>query len=491
MTRKRQRAATSARELPVGTQSNGQVVGSTGPLPIGTQSKARATPSTGALRGGTQSEAPAIPPPRGKIRAGEHAEVTMTVNGTEVTVSVPARMHLADALRERLGLTGTHLGCEHGVCGMCTVLVDGAAARACLLFAVQCDGADVVTVEGLGGPDEQHPLQRAFSAHHGLQCGFCTPGMLMSGYDLLAAGPEGTAIDPDRLPEEMSGVLCRCTGYQGILAAVADVAAAYPQGLPGPKDCAARRTLVGHTAGAEEAGGGASDGSVAHRAEPAPEPSGPVDVRPPSGSPSTIVRVREELAAPVDTVWAVLDDFDRLARCLPGAELVEALDDDRYRGRATVGLGPVRLAFSGLAQVVERDAAGHRMRVLAQGADTGGSATLVDVRLRAEPVDGGTVLHVEAALFLSGRVAQFGRALAGDVGRRLFERFCARVAQTARTGRVPATPSEPPGALSLLVVVAGRLRRVLGRLSGPPRRLVGWVRRRRATPARRRGTRRI
>jgi aerobic-type carbon monoxide dehydrogenase small subunit (CoxS/CutS family)/carbon monoxide dehydrogenase subunit G len=414
----------------------------------------------------------------------------MTVNGTEVTVAVPARMHLADVLRERLGLTGTHLGCEHGVCGMCTVLVDGAAARACLLFAVQCDGAEVVTVEGLGGPDEQHPLQRAFSAHHGLQCGFCTPGMLMSGYDLLAAGPEGTAIDPERLPEEMSGVLCRCTGYRGILAAVADVAAAYPDGLPGPKGCAARRTLVGRAAGAEQARGGDVDEAVERRAEPAAESSGALEVQLPSGSPSATVQVREKLAAPVDSVWAVLDDFDQLARCLPGAELVEVLDDDRYRGRATVTLGPVTLAFSGLAQVVERDAAGHRMRVLAQGSDAGGSATQADIRLRAEPTDGGTVLHAEAALFLSGRVAQFGRALAGDVGRRLFERFCACVAQTARTGRMPAVPSKPPRVLSLLVAaVAGRLRRVLGRLSGPPRRVIGRVRRRRAARARRRGRR--
>jgi aerobic-type carbon monoxide dehydrogenase small subunit (CoxS/CutS family)/carbon monoxide dehydrogenase subunit G len=452
-----------------------------------TGNQRRAATSARVLPTGTQSKARAVPPPRARIRAGDQAEVTMTVNGTEVTVSVPARMHLADVLRERLGLTGTHLGCEHGVCGMCTVLVDGAAARACLLFAVQCDGVDVVTVEGLGGPDEQHPLQRAFSAHHGLQCGFCTPGMLMSGYDLLAVGPEGTAIDPERLPDEMSGVLCRCTGYRGILAAVADVAAAYPEGLPGPKGCAARHTLVGRGARAEGAGGGVVDGSEAGQAET--ELPGPVEVRPPSGSPSATIQVREELVAPVDRVWAVLDDFHQLARCLPGAELVEVLDDDRYRGRATVALGPVRLAFSGLAQVVERDAAGHRMRVLAQGADAGGSATQADIRLRAEPVDGGTVLHAEAALFLSGRVAQFGRALAGDVGRRLFERFCACVAQTARTGRVSVTPSRPPGALSLLVaVVAGRLRRVLGQRSQASRRLTGRVGRRRAARARRRGT---
>src|SRR5206468_7354710 len=133
---------------------------------------------------------------------------------------------------------------------MCTVLVDGAAARACLLFAVQCDGAEIVTVEGLGSQDDQHPLQRAFSAHHGLQCGFCTPGMLMSSYDLLAGG---APVEPADLPVEMSGVLCRCTGYRGILAAVADVAAEHPDGLPAPRNCRPR-TLVGRGGAAAPAG---------------------------------------------------------------------------------------------------------------------------------------------------------------------------------------------------------------------------------------------
>jgi carbon-monoxide dehydrogenase small subunit len=151
-----------------------------------------------------------------KVAADEHVDVAMTVNGTEVTLAVPPRMHLADALREQLGLTGTHLGCEHGVCGMCTVLVDGEAARACLLFAVQCEGADIVTVEGLGTPDDQHPLQQAFSAHHGLQCGFCTPGFVVSVTALLHDNPRPT---DDELRDGLSGNLCRCTGYQGIIAA--------------------------------------------------------------------------------------------------------------------------------------------------------------------------------------------------------------------------------------------------------------------------------
>ncbi|WP_214369490.1 xanthine dehydrogenase family Fe-S subunit [Pseudonocardia sp. H11422] len=375
------------------------------------------------------------PAARGKVAAGELVDIAMTVNGTDVTVSVPARMHLADVLREHLGLTGTHLGCEHGVCGMCTVLVDGDAARACLLFAVQCEGSEIVTVEGLGAPDDQHPLQQAFSAHHGLQCGFCTPGMLMSSYDLLANGPEGTRVDPAGLPEEMSGVICRCTGYRGILDAVADVAAEHPEGLPGPRNCAAR-TLVGR-------GGGHFTATPGE----AVETSGlalPREVRMPGGAPSATVEVTSTLSAPIEKVWEVLDDFDQLARCLPGAELVEVLDGDRYRGRAKVALGPVKLSFEGLAQVIERASAENRLRVLAQGADAGGSATQADIRLAAAAgPDGGTVLRADAALFLSGRIAQFGRALAGDVSRRLFEQFAEAVDETARTGCAPDVTAGP------------------------------------------------
>ena len=391
--------------------------------------------------------------PVAKIAADELADVTLTVNGTEATVSVPPRMHLADVLRERLGLTGTHLGCEHGVCGMCTVLVDGEAARACLLFAVQCDGADVVTVEGLGLPDDQHPLQQAFSHHHGLQCGFCTPGMLMSGYDLLAHEPE---VDAAELPERMSGVLCRCTGYRGILAAVADVAEEYPEGVPAPRGCGPR-TLVGRTGSARA---GAALAGAAASGPPVPD-----EVRMPTGEPSARVAVRSDLAAGVVDVWGVLDDIGLLVGCLPGAELVASLDEWRHRGRATVALGPVTLRFDGLAQIVERDPDGHRLRVLAQGADVAGSATRAVIALRVEAGDdGGSTLVADADLYLSGRIAQFGRALAGDVSRRLFETFGRSVDEAARTGTAPAVTASTPlqmaatGVLEALRASAARLR---------------------------------
>jgi carbon-monoxide dehydrogenase small subunit len=144
--------------------------------------------------------------------------IGITVNGTRHDLDVEPRRTLADALRDDLGLTGTHLGCEHGVCGACTVLVDGDPVRACLMFAVQADGSSVTTVEGMAGDDGSlHPLQEAFSVHHGLQCGFCTPGMLMSALDLLHREARPCRA---RIREELSGNICRCTGYAGIVDAV-------------------------------------------------------------------------------------------------------------------------------------------------------------------------------------------------------------------------------------------------------------------------------
>jgi aerobic-type carbon monoxide dehydrogenase small subunit (CoxS/CutS family) len=146
------------------------------------------------------------------------------VNGREVSVSVEPRTSLADCLRHELKLTGTHLGCEHGVCGACTVLVDGAAVRSCLMLAAQADGAEIVTVEGLSDGDELSPLQAAFRRHHALQCGFCTPGILTTAHALLTEEPDA---DADRIRDVISGNVCRCTGYVSIVEAILDARAAY------------------------------------------------------------------------------------------------------------------------------------------------------------------------------------------------------------------------------------------------------------------------
>ena len=147
----------------------------------------------------------------------ESLPIHLTVNGHPREGHCEPRKLLVDFLREDLGLTGTHVGCEHGICGACTVLVNGEAARSCLMLAVQADGAELMTVEGLMQDGKLHPLQEAFREHHALQCGFCTPGMLMTALDFLRVKPEPTEAE---IREGISAVLCRCTGYQGIINAV-------------------------------------------------------------------------------------------------------------------------------------------------------------------------------------------------------------------------------------------------------------------------------
>jgi carbon-monoxide dehydrogenase small subunit len=147
----------------------------------------------------------------------DKVDITLTINGRSHAISVEPRKTLVDAIRDDCGQTGTHIGCEHGICGTCTVILDGEAIRSCLMFAIQANGRQIRTVEGLANGDELHPLQQAFIDHHGLQCGFCTPGFLMLATNTLEHNPD---IGDDELLDVLSSNLCRCTGYQNIIKAV-------------------------------------------------------------------------------------------------------------------------------------------------------------------------------------------------------------------------------------------------------------------------------
>lgn len=387
-----------------------------------------------------------LPQAREHTEAGRNVDVTMTVNGSEVTLSLPARVTLSDALRDHLGMTGTHVGCEHGICGMCTVLVNGEAMRSCLAFAVQLDGAEITTVEGLGRPDDLHPLQEAFGRHHGLQCGFCTPGFLMSSYDLLSEQPE---VEREDLPTELSGVLCRCTGYRNILDAVDDVAKSHPAGIPGPRNCG-QRTLVGRSpAGSSQPVAAATDAVTA-------DVPPPHEIVLPSGQPTISIDVVSELSSGAHEVAKVFSDIHLLARCLPGAELTEDLANGWYRGRAGVALGPVRLSFNGLAQVLVQTPDQIVMR--AQGSDTSGGGAQAHIVMTSRQSGTTTLLQAEAQVFLTGRVAGFGRSLAGDVSRRMFQEFAHAVDRVASGGE-PVPSAQVPKALPMLwSVLSDRLR---------------------------------
>ncbi|HEY4464917.1 MAG TPA: SRPBCC family protein, partial [Streptosporangiaceae bacterium] len=255
---------------------------------------------------------------------------------------------------------------------------------------------------------------------------------------------------------------------------VGQVADAYRDGgLPGPRNCGpaalARRSpksaAVAGPSGGEIVVGAGPQAPAVPPAEPADAGSPDVaEVRMPEGPPTFTAEVASTLAASPDEVWRVLGDVRMVARCLPGAELTDDLGGDRYRGRARVGVGPVRLSFRGVAQVAERDEQARTMRVLAQGSDAGGGQTQADIRVTAAPGPDGCRLTAEARVYLSGRIAQFGRALAGDVSRRLFEQFATAVEQAVVSGQAPETPLAPPGGLRMLAAaVAARLRSLLHR----------------------------
>lgn len=380
--------------------------------------------------------------------------VSFRVNGQNTTVSVSPRVTLADALRDQLGLSGTHLGCEHGVCGMCTVLVDGDASRSCLMFACQLEGAEIITVEGLGTPSDLHPLQDAFSRHHGLQCGFCTPGMLMSAYDLLTHEPQ---IKPDELPERMSGVLCRCTGYKGILDAVAEVATRYPGGVPGPKNCSnsqivPRSLTVGRSASKRD------DLDLG-------KGNAPAEILLPQTPPTVSVSLESEIDVAPELLWELIGNAQMLAECLPGAELTADLGSDRYKGRVRVGLGPIRLSFVGDVNVVERDASQYSLRALGQGKDEGGGGVKADIRLAVDTVGSASLLRANADLYMSGRIAQFGRSLAGDISQDMFAQFAAAISAKAR-GEEPVKTTGISAREMVVKLIASRIRAIFRRIGG-------------------------
>jgi carbon-monoxide dehydrogenase small subunit len=376
--------------------------------------------------------------------------VKLRVNGTEVTLEVEPRLTLADALRHRLGLTGTHLGCEHGVCGACTVLLDGRAARSCLLFCVQADGHEVTTVEALGSPEDLHPLQAAFRRHHGLQCGFCTPGFLMSAFDLLSDGPR--ELEDERwLRGELSGVLCRCTGYAGIVAAVREVAEAHPDGVPEPKALGRPITVRG--------------GAAPAAAEvPQARTATGIELAAPTGEPNQRVDVTTTISHSSERAWELLSDVIAASRCMPGVELDAGDGDDTYSGHVRVHLGPMRMNFAGAARVLERDAPGRTLKILAAGRDPSGSGVRALVTLSAQPAgDNATALRAQADLFLSGRAAQFGRSLAGDVSRQLFAEFGTCVERTLAGAGPGSSQPRLSGAALVWSVIRSRVRELLRR----------------------------
>jgi len=364
--------------------------------------------------------------------------VCLTVNGRAVQALVDPRTHLADFLREHLHLTGTHLGCEQGVCGACTVLLDGKPQRSCIAYALDCDASTVTTIEGFDDDALMGDLRAAFSAHHGLQCGFCTPGMLVTARDIVARLGD---VPEARIREELSGNLCRCTGYVGIVAAIRAVCAGrqpvsvpIAPGRPGVMSVPAPQQAAPPSI--------ASAPTPQAAAQPIPSPMATAN----DGRPALTERLM--LAAPPDAVWAALADLHAVAGCLPGAE-ISAIDGEAVTGRLRVALGPIRAGFAGQGSVT-RDEATRSGRLRGQGRDTGtGSSVEGEARYVVRPAGAGTALEVTLSWRLTGALAQFARTEPVQaLAQRLLRSFTANL-EALIEGKAPAE-ARPLGLLRLL-----------------------------------------
>ncbi|WP_202682311.1 xanthine dehydrogenase family Fe-S subunit [Skermanella mucosa] len=375
--------------------------------------------------------------------------VTLRVNDRTVSAEVEPRTHLADFLREDQLLTGTHVGCEHGVCGACTLMVDGRPVRSCLTFAASCADAEVRTIESFDEDPLMGRLRAAFSRRHALQCGFCTPGMLVTAYDIVRRLPDADEV---RIREELAGNLCRCTGYAGIVEAIRDVLAdpvpaavqPIPRTGPEPRTVASGRT----------------------RADPPVAPDPASRFPDPFGAIEDGVTLGRSIPfdLPPDRLWELVKRIDAVVACLPGAKLAGPPEGDVLDGTFMVAIGPIRATFAGKA-AVGFDEAARSGTVRGRGGDTRSRSSAdgaMDFRVVPDG-SGGSRVEVELTYRLKGPLAQFGRpAIVSGVIDRLLSDFAANFSALARGE--PAAAAAPAGGIGL----------VLGALLARLRKTIGW-----------------
>jgi carbon-monoxide dehydrogenase small subunit len=408
--------------------------------------------------------------------------IALTVNGKPVEADVAPRTHLADFLREQLLLTGTHIGCEHGICGACTVEIDGEIARSCITYAVTCDGAWVRTIEGFDDDPLMARLRQAFSAAHALQCGYCTPGMLIAARDLVRRKGRISRAD---IRTEMSGNLCRCTGYMGLIDAIERVMVdpATPDVIPAQAGIHATSWLgpaPGPSAGPPAAPPTSELGLSVRADTPRPVPAR----RSPSAS--TPIRVSvgqlEEVAGatriwqgfilphPRDAVWRLMSDVEAVARCMPGLSLAGPPQGDTVAGRLEARIGPISASFAGEG-TVRQFPAEYRQIVEGRGGDrkSGSHASgSVDYRLSAVADEAGqeaTRVDVTISYALTGTLAQIGRGvLVRDLVRRIGEAFAQNLDAQLRDPTTPMPQARLGGLTLLLNAIVGRVRAALARV---------------------------
>ncbi len=348
----------------------------------------------------------------------------LTVNGRAVVAEIAGRTHLADFLRDQLLLTATHTGCEHGVCGACTVLLDGEPARACITYPALCDGASVQTLEGLADDAVMVRLREAFSDEHALQCGYCTPGMLVTARDIVHRLPDA---DDDRVRLELTGNLCRCTGYNGIVRAIRRVLDERLN-LPPP-----------HRPAVPDARFGAA----------VIDASGPAQ---PANTDGLHQRLRFD--TPPAALWQALHDPALIAGCIPGAVL-HSVEGNAVAGQMQVAIGPVTARFGGQATLAYDEAA-HTGRVQGGGSDQASGTRLSAEAAFAVLADAaGSVLTIDVTYSLRGALSHLAKGRVVDlVAGEIAAAFGRALAARLRGEAAPA--AAPLSAAGLLLRVARR-----------------------------------
>ncbi|MGJ5181489.1 2Fe-2S iron-sulfur cluster-binding protein [Bradyrhizobium oligotrophicum] len=396
--------------------------------------------------------------------------IQLSVNGRAIEARIEPRTHLADVLRDQFDLTGTHLGCEHGVCGACTLLLDGAPARSCITLAVTCDGAAVTTIEGLDEDEIAAELRDAFTREHALQCGYCTPGMIMSAHDLVLRLDHA---DEQAIRVGLSGNLCRCTGYAGIVRAISAVIAARRQRGIAAVVGAGRTSLgpVGSQPGTIPTTASSALPTMTDTKHPRGVALGWLE--PPEVVPAKSFDASFTVNAAPEQVFALFGQPKTLAACFPGAAITDLPAPDRIEGEIRVAIGPLSAVFRGSARI-DRNAADLSGRLIGTGRDQRSrTSTSGQISWRMLPIDEGRATRVALAIgySLSGPLAQIARdGLVRDLASRLtttFAQNCDRhLNGTAGTAETP----EPQrlNALALLLDVArNRLTGFARRMRGP------------------------
>lgn len=403
--------------------------------------------------------------------------ITLHINGNRLAAEVEPRTHLGDFLRDSARLTGTHLGCEHGVCGACTVLVDGEPVRSCITFAVSCQGRHITTIEGYDDDAIMQRLRPAFTRHHALQCGYCTPGMLATARDIVLRLPEA---DEARVRLELAGNLCRCTGYMGIVAAILDVLAQL-RAEPDPVIAALReQARVGQfvpppasiTQGGIKAmpalaqsARAAAPVTVATLTAPAAE-SAPHEQEVTAIRGGTRIEASFELPYAAAAVWAFMGDLPAVAACLPGAA-IESQEGEKVKGRIAIKFGPMAAAFVGVARL-ERDEQAQRAILRGAGQDSlSRSRAQGDIAYQLVALDAGrTRVDVDMLYTLQGPLAQFSRSgLVKDFVRRLVADF-GRQVQARMSGAGDAAALRPAAVQPLRSLLGLLWQRLWPRLTG-------------------------